>query len=77
LSSANDFGMFSQCSNPAAPEPKRGLTVQEAAAYLGTTVPAIRQLIYRRELPFVKLGKRHIIDRQDLDKFIERKKRIA
>jgi excisionase family DNA binding protein len=55
----------------------RGVTVQEAAAYLSTTVPAIRQLIYKRELPFTKLGKRHIIDRQDLDKWIERKKRTA
>lgn len=55
----------------------RGLTVQEAAKYLSTTVPAIRQLIYRRELPFVKIGKRHIIDRQDLDRFIEREKHIA
>ena len=52
----------------------RGLTVQEAAKYLSTTVPAIRQLIYRRELPVVKIGKRHIIDRQDLDTFIETSK---
>ncbi len=55
----------------------RGVTVQEAAAYLSTTAPAIRQLIYKRELPFTKLGKRHIIDRLDLDKFIERRKHIV
>jgi len=55
----------------------RGVTVQEAAAYLSTTVPAIRRLIYSRELPFAKLGKRFIIDRLDLDKLIERKKHTA
>jgi excisionase family DNA binding protein len=55
----------------------RGVTVQEAAAYLSTTVPAIRRLIYLRELPYTKLGKRFIIDRVDLDKFIETKKRTA
>jgi excisionase family DNA binding protein len=68
--------MIQPCSN-TTPEPKRGLTVQEAAAYLSTTVPAIRQLIYKRELPFVKLGKRHIIDRLDLDKWIEKQKNFA
>jgi excisionase family DNA binding protein len=61
----------------ASPESRRGLTVQEAAKYLSTTVPAIRQLIYRRELAFVKIGKRHIIDRQDLDKWIEKRKHVA
>jgi excisionase family DNA binding protein len=57
--------------------PARGLTVQQAAEYLSTTVPAIRQLIYSRELLFVKIGRRHIIDRLDLDKFIERSKHVA
>jgi excisionase family DNA binding protein len=51
----------------------RGVTVQEAAAYLSTTVSAIRRLIFKSELPFTKLGKRFIIDRQDLDKWIEEK----
>lgn len=55
----------------------RGVTVQEAAAYLSTTVPAIRRLISKRELPYLKLGKRFILDRQDLDKWIERRKRTA
>lgn len=51
--------------------------MQEAAAYLSTTVPAIRRLIHKQELPFTKLGKRFIIDRQDLDKWIERSKHTA
>jgi excisionase family DNA binding protein len=55
----------------------RGITIQEAAAYLSTTVPAIRRLISTRELPFTKLGKRFILDRQDLDKWLEKKKHLA
>jgi excisionase family DNA binding protein len=51
--------------------------VQEAAEYLSATVPAIRRLISQSELPYAKLGKRFIIDRQDLDRWIERKKHIA
>lgn len=56
---------------------ERLLTVQQAAKYLSTTVPAIRQLIYKRELPIMKIGKRHNIDRLDLDKFIERNKQTV
>jgi excisionase family DNA binding protein len=55
----------------------RLLTVQEAAKYLSTTVPAIRQLIYKRELPITKIGKRHNVDKFDLDKFIERSKQTV
>lgn len=55
----------------------RGITIQEAAAYLSTTVPAIRRLISTCEIPFAKLGKRFIIDRQDLDKWLEKKKHLA
>ena len=51
--------------------------MQEAAEYLSATAPAIRRLISQSELPNVKLGKRFIIDRQDLDRWIERKKHIA
>ena len=55
----------------------RLLTVQEAATYLSTTVPFIRTLIYRRELPYVKAGKRFVIDIVDLDKWIENTKQLA
>jgi len=55
----------------------RGITIQEAAAYLSTTVPAIRRLISTCELPFTKLGKCFIIDRQDLDKWLEKKKHLS
>jgi excisionase family DNA binding protein len=55
----------------------RLLTIQEAATYLATTVPFIRTLIYRRELPYVKAGKRFVIDMVDLDKWVEKTKQLA
>lgn len=55
----------------------RAITIKEAATYLSTTVPAIRQLIYSRQLPFVRVGKRYVIDVKDLDAWLERSKRVA
>jgi len=55
----------------------RAITVKEAAVYLSTTVPAIRQLIYSRQIPYVRVGKRFVIDVKDLDAWLERTKRVA
>jgi excisionase family DNA binding protein len=52
--------------------PPRLISVKEAAVYLSTTVPFIRTLIYRRELPFLKAGKKYVIDLVDLDKWVDR-----
>jgi len=49
--------------------------VKEAAAYLGVTPFFIRDAVWRNELPAMKLGRRLIIDRQDLDTFLEKMKR--
>jgi hypothetical protein len=65
--------------NPGA----RMLPVPAAAQYLGTTQWFIRTQCweYRRKtgegLPFLILGKRIVIDRADLDKFIEKQKAAA
>jgi excisionase family DNA binding protein len=55
----------------------RLLRIPEAAAYLSTTVRAVRTLIWRREIPFVPIGKRYLIDKNDLDAYIEKAKRTA
>lgn len=55
----------------------RAITIKEAAIYLSTSVPAIRQLIYSRQIPFVRVGKRFVIDVKDLDAWLERTKRVA
>jgi excisionase family DNA binding protein len=57
--------------------PARLLTVQQAAEYLSTTVPAVRHLYYSRQLSVVKIGKRFNFDMRDLDAFIERSKHTA
>jgi excisionase family DNA binding protein len=55
----------------------RLLAVKAAAAYMGATVWAIRQLAWNRELPFCKIGGRLLFDRADLDHYIDMQKGVA
>jgi excisionase family DNA binding protein len=55
----------------------RGMGVLTAAQYLGVTSSFIRSQIWSGALPAMMLGKRHIIDRVDLDSFLERQKKEA
>jgi excisionase family DNA binding protein len=57
--------------------PNRLLRIPEAARYLGSTISAVRALIWSRELPYVKIGQRYLIDRADLDAFIQKTKKVA
>jgi len=50
----------------------RLLSVKDAAAYLGAHLWAIRQMVRNRELPYVQIGRKHLIDRLDLDRYIEK-----
>ena len=61
------------------PEPRsRVLTVREAAGYLGLSVTSIRRLVSAGQLPVVRLTERRIgIDRDDLDKRVEERKRLV
>jgi excisionase family DNA binding protein len=52
----------------------RLLSVRDAATYLGAHLWAIRQMVRNRELPYVQIGRKHLIDRLDLDGYIERNK---
>lgn len=45
-----------------------------AAEYLGTTERHIRELKYRRAIPFVKVGRSLRFDVRDLDRWIEQNK---
>ena len=49
----------------------RMVTIKQAAAYCSCAVWAIRQFIWSKELPAFKIGKRYVIDRGDLDRFID------
>lgn len=50
------------------------LNVKEAAVYLGRTEQAVQHLIFNKELPVVRVGRRVHLDRRDLDSWIERNK---
>jgi excisionase family DNA binding protein len=58
-------------------ENPRALTVQGAAAYLSTSVKFIRHLIWKRELKYVKAGKRFIIDKHELDRWLNQNQQTA
>lgn len=47
------------------------LTVDQAAAYLGTGPRFIRRLIAEKRIPYVKLGNKVRLDDNDLDQFVE------
>ena len=52
----------------------RLLSQQEAARYLGISHWTIRDLVFRGEIPFIKIGRRVLLDRQDLDSYLNRSK---
>ncbi len=52
----------------------RLLDVKRAAAYLGTTITCIRRLVWDKRIPYIRLGKKILIDRADLDAFVDKLK---
>jgi len=54
---------------------RRLLSVKEAAEYLGISQWTMRGLGWNGEIPEVKIGRRVLFDREDLDAFVERSKR--
>jgi len=59
-----------------SPEP-RLLTIKQASVYLSCTVWALRELVWKRKIPNVRIGQRLLFDRADLDKFVESQKKAA
>ena len=60
-------------TQPSLSEP-RLLSQQEAARYLGISYWTVRDLVFRREIPFIKIGRRILVDRFDLDTYLDRSK---
>lgn len=56
---------------PRTQETGRLMTVKAAAVYLGRSVSAVEKLVYRKEIPVVRIGRRVHLDRVELDKWIE------
>ena len=52
-------------------EPSRLFTVTETCKYLRISPPTLYRMIERGELVPVKIGKRTLFDRKDLDTFID------
>jgi excisionase family DNA binding protein len=48
------------------------LSVEESAAFVKLKPSTLRDWILRRRIPFVKLGRRVFLRRQDLESLIER-----
>ena len=50
------------------------LNVKEAAVYIGRSEQAVQHLVFQKDLPVVRIGRRVHIDRRDLDAWIEKNK---
>jgi excisionase family DNA binding protein len=50
------------------------LTVKQAAVYLGRSEQSVQHLIFQKDLPVVRIGRRVHLDRRDLDAWIEKNK---
>ena len=55
--------------NAHRPEALR-LSVEEAAPLLGVSVYMVRSLIRQRRLPYHRVGRRIVLDRKDLERFL-------
>jgi excisionase family DNA binding protein len=53
---------------------KRLYSVKEAAPYLGRSVTALREMIWAGKLPYIKDGRRILLDIEDMNAWIERSK---
>jgi excisionase family DNA binding protein len=51
-------------------------SLRGAAFYLGLSYWTVRGLIWDGQLPYVRVGRRILIDCEDLDDFIERCKQV-
>jgi len=63
---------------PATPSPELLLLdLRAAARLLSSTVWSVRGLLWRNEIPYIKIGRRFLIELTDLRAFIQRKKEVA
>jgi excisionase family DNA binding protein len=63
-------------SKPSPLSP-RLLRIADAAEYLSASVWFVRSLIWEDKIPFLHLGQRFVIDKADLDRFVDAAKQGA
>ena len=64
--------MKTTIASPVA-EP-RLLDIRAASQYLSTTVWQMRTLVWERKLPHLRVGRRILFDRVDLDQYVDANK---
>ncbi len=52
----------------------RVLTVKQAAQYINMSVWFVRELVYKRAIPYHLVGQKYLFDPGDLDAYLESKK---
>ena len=57
--------------NPPYKLDKRLYSIPEAGQYLGRTVWSIRGMIYAGKIPYIRDGRRLLLDIHDMDSWIE------
>lgn len=68
------FTQTDRFSNPVGLLKKRLYAVPEAAEYLGRSIWAVRELVWKGSLPCVREGRRVHLDILDLDAWIQKNK---
>ena len=58
--------------SPELEPAKRWLNIRDAAAYASAKICAIRKLIAERKIKAQKLGRGFVIDRFEIDRYLER-----
>jgi len=68
-------GLRKRWTAPAGAQ-RRLFSLAEAAAYLGVSPWSVRDLDWKGRLPRVKISRRLLFDREDLDALIDREKDV-
>ena len=74
MTTQNESGTDSKDGTQSCDSQVRLLNLHRACKYIGLSYWTVREMISRGELSFVRVGRRILIDRQDLDHWIEEKK---
>lgn len=64
----------SSCIQSTPASRARVLSLREAAGYLSLSHWTLREMIWRGELPSVRVGRRILIDLEDIEEFISSRK---
>ncbi len=55
--------------------PDTWFSLQQAAQYMGCTHKFVKRLCQLRSIPYAELGHRYVLKRDDLDAFVESRKK--